>query len=120
MTWKNPPSNFTRTVTADTEKKVKRVALRLLRELTFVSPIDTGRFRGNWVVGINSKNETSTEQVKQPQTVLSDAAVALRNFRAFGSVFISNNLPYAQKLNDGHSKQAPANFVQRAVAKVTK
>jgi hypothetical protein len=31
------------------------------------------------------------------------------------SIHISNNLPYIGPLNDGHSKQAPAAFVQMAV-----
>jgi hypothetical protein len=30
-------------------------------------------------------------------------------------VHISNNLPYIGALNDGHSKQAPADFVRLAV-----
>ena len=34
-----------------------------------------------------------------------------------GSVFVSNNVPYILKLNDGHSQQAPAGFIQTAIHK---
>ena len=34
-----------------------------------------------------------------------------------GKAFISNNVPYIRRLNDGHSKQAPVGFIQRAVRK---
>jgi formaldehyde-activating enzyme involved in methanogenesis len=30
---------------------------------------------------------------------------------------VSNNVPYINRLNEGHSAQAPAGFVQQAVAK---
>lgn len=32
-----------------------------------------------------------------------------------GSIHITNNLPYIGVLNDGHSQQAPADFVKLAV-----
>jgi hypothetical protein len=34
-----------------------------------------------------------------------------------GEVHVSNAVPYVQSLNDGHSQQAPAGFVQAAIAK---
>jgi hypothetical protein len=30
-------------------------------------------------------------------------------------VYISNNLPYIDRLNKGHSKQAPAGFIESAI-----
>jgi len=35
-------------------------------------------------------------------------------------IFITNNLPYAKRLNEGWSTQAPANFVQAAIRRALK
>ena len=32
--------------------------------------------------------------------------------------YITNNVPYINKLNDGHSSQAPAHFVEAAIDQV--
>jgi hypothetical protein len=68
------------------EKKMKTLVraavLETERRLKERSPVDTGRFRSNW------------------QTVTEDFS---------GSV--SNNLPYAERLADGWSKQAPAGWI---------
>ena len=34
-----------------------------------------------------------------------------------GNAFITNNVPYIVRLNDGSSKQQPRGFVQRAIRK---
>jgi len=61
---------------------VRAATLEADRRLKLGSPVDTGRFRSNW------------------QTEIQDYS---------GSV--SNNLPYAERLANGWSKQAPAGWV---------
>ena len=34
-----------------------------------------------------------------------------------GKVFVTNNVPYGRELNDGHSRQEPAGFVQRSIVR---
>ncbi len=36
-----------------------------------------------------------------------------------GRLFLSNNVPYISRLNDGSSGQAPAGFVQAAIARAS-
>lgn len=121
MTWINPPSSFTQTVRGDVAQKQKRLALVILRNLTLVSPKDTGRFINNWVVGLGSK-KVSTLDSTDPARVRAFARgeAIIKQHKLWRSIWISNNLPYAERLNDGWSGQAPANFVQSTVARASK
>ena len=120
MTWTIPPTKFTDKVRKDSEGGATRIALKLLRSLIFSSPVDTGRFRGNWVVGLKKRNTSYTSGPVSGVPNLSAGQSELKKHKNGDSIFISNNLPYAKRLNDGWSQQAPANFVQRAIARVTK
>jgi hypothetical protein len=119
MAWSNPPTNFTKVVRKDVEKGVKRIALLVLRNLISISPIDTGRFRGNWVVGIGNKNNASYAK-RTRSSAEKQGASRINQFKPFKTIFISNNLPYARRLNEGWSEQAPANFVSLAVKRAAK
>jgi hypothetical protein len=106
----------------------RKIAIEVARSLIEMSPVDTGRFRANWQVGIGKIDETTTEETdkvggstlarlteeigspigpsKSRSTYLQDSVI-----------FITNNLPYAQALEDGHSKQAPNGMVKITVAR---
>ena len=102
-----------------TASSVKSVAFDFLRLVTFISPVDTGRFRANWVVGVNQTSEAVNERlrsVKETQNrgkkIINSAPDDLSTV-----IWISNNLPYAQRLNNGWSEQAPKHFVEQAARK---
>ena len=119
MGWKNPPSNFSKTVEADTENHAKNVSLKVLRNLVIDSPVDEGLFVANWRVGLGKPNR-STVGLKDPSrsTTVQRGAAVVKRFKArLKSIWVSNNLPYGPALNNGHSGQAPKNFVQKAIAK---
>jgi hypothetical protein len=76
-----------------------------------------GRFRGNWRVSIGSVDATTTENVDPDGAqALASGAVVLQQKVAGTVVFVSNNLPYARRLEYGWSKQAPQGMVRRTVA----
>lgn len=98
------------------EKSMRSVVLSFMRNVTFASPVDTGRFRANWVVGINSPDENQYPNRKAISTALSKARQQTKKFEFTGSqvMYINNNLPYAARLNDGYSKQSGKFFVERS------
>lgn len=74
------------------------------------SPVDTGRFRGNWYVSINSLSNETSETRKEGEALTQGLAGAKN---ASGKVFVlSNNLDYAYGLEMGKSNQAPAGMVK--------
>lgn len=81
-----------------------------------------GHARRNWIVSANRPVST----VKGAQGNGPGAAAAQREAIGEGGrrieanagarrLVIQNNVPYINRLNSGHSTQAPANFVERAV-----
>lgn len=121
MSWTNKPTKFAKTVEKDLLSRAKRVGLLILRQLITVSPRDVGRFVSNWVVGLGSRNSRTVSFIdRSGQSALKAGEATLKRAKLFRNIFISNNLPYARRLNDGWSQQAPRNFVQRSIKRAIK
>lgn len=116
MTWKNPPTNFTKTVADDLGQGAVNISFKILRGLIIRSPVDTGRFRNNWLVGLIVRNSSQLPAAdKGGNAALGRGQDTLKQHKGLDTIFISNNLSYAGFLNNGSSTQAPANFVQMAI-----
>ena len=129
-----PISVLINTVTDLAEQIIKKITLDTRANLVAQpqeggTPVDTGHARANWVASIGAPVEE--EQGTRPERLLGKlshpvsteaaergiAEVATQYKLEKGRVFISNNVPYILALNEGHSQQAPAGFVQLAIAK---
>lgn len=121
MAWINKPSNFTKEVTGDVSKAIRTASLKILRSLTVISPVDTGRFKGNWQVTIRQRAEGIIEtEDKSGSGTFAKGSLVISRQRNFQDIWISNNLPYAERLNAGWSTQAPAGFVEMSVARAAR
>lgn len=90
------------------ETVVKKVGLEVLKSVIEKSPVDSGRFRSNWNLAINSKDTSTSESTANDAAVRGGAVLV--SFKS-GSINITNALPYGQRLEDGYSKQAPAGMI---------
>ncbi len=91
------------------------------------TPIDTGWASANWVPSVGEPfSDPQAATIKEPTAgqiaararVASEGendVLAWRN--TDGPIFSTNNVPYIQPLNDGHSNQSPRGFVQIAIEK---
>lgn len=107
------------------EKLLRSAVLETDGLLKAASPVDTGRFRASWQVGENAAG-TYDAGPQQPATgAYKDqteppgrpAPPALRRMNYSkerpGNIYsVHNNLPYAEPLANGSSKQANAGWVQ--------
>ncbi|MEI4473571.1 HK97 gp10 family phage protein [Frigidibacter sp. MR17.24] len=107
---------FTDKAKAKTDLAFRKIALDMFSEVILMSPVDTGRFRGNWQVAIGSVPE-GTLQVddKAGTATISKADAVTKRLVAGQTIYLVNNLPYAQRLEDGYSGQAPAGMVKITV-----
>ena len=64
----------------------RAIGLDMFGRIVKRTPVDTGRLRNNWQI---------TENVQLGQ-----------------KLYITNNLPYAERIEDGYSQQAPAGMVK--------
>ncbi len=97
----------------------KKIALQALQGVVYKSPVDTGRFRGNWLVGVEVI-DLSTTSVPDPAGGLTveKGTVKIEESVPMTAIWITNNLPYANRLENGWSKQAPAGMVAITVAEI--
>jgi len=96
------------------ESRVKRVALAAYREINRASPVDKGTFRANWVASTDTIDRSAdlSKTTKDVNEAVTAATAVITNGAKLGTtVFISNSVPYAGKLEDGYSPQAPAGVV---------
>ena len=99
-----------------TERKmdlaVRKIALELFSRVILKSPVDTGRFRANWQVAIGSVPDGTLEiEDKSGTATISKADASVAGLKAGDVIYLVNNLPYALRLEDGYSGQAPAGMV---------
>lgn len=104
---------------------VRKVALAVDTAVVMATPVDEGRARSNWQVGIGE----APEGIKEPyspgkggdtgaanaQEAIEQGKRIIHRYTKGSTIHITNNLPYIQRLNDGWSAQAPAGFVEKAV-----
>jgi hypothetical protein len=113
-------------VAKNTDRLVRKVILAVDQAVVISTPVDTGRARLNWRPQIGS---AATEALPVPSTPSAGLNTALaegvavvaryKGGRVSPVVHITNNLPYIQRLDEGHSKQAPIGFVHTAVLTAT-
>ena len=88
---------------------VSTVVLETQSKLKEQSPVDTGRFRGNWLISEEELDDTTYPEGQ-------DAPPYTLEITADKTYYITNSLPYAQRLAEGYSKQAPAGWVELIAA----
>ena len=100
------------------EKVRNLIILKLFTAVIMGSPVDTGRFRANWMI---TEGEPSNETKDDVDESGSLTIKNVMNFLEGGKhkvVFLTNNLPYAERLEyEGWSEQAKQGMVRINVAR---
>ena len=98
------------------EMVVRRAALELQSGMIDGSPVDTGRFKGNFQCGLGVIDPTTTSPPdKSGQGTLARTAATLEGWKPGQTIWLTNSLPYARRLENGWSQQAPAGMVRLTV-----
>jgi hypothetical protein len=113
---------FVQKTKANADTVVRQASLSVLSSVVKRSPVDTGRFRGNWqttvanpATGTLERDDKGVKGSPPGPEVYSSALNALAGTKAGETVWIVNNLPYAQRLENGWSDQAPTGMVRLTV-----
>lgn len=126
MTFALDLQKFASKVGEQADQVVGEIVIGVARELDMRSPVGDatywthpapagyvgGRFRANWQLGVNVKASGTVQANDTNGTIALPAIIAGLPEEAAGNVFyLSNNLPYAQRIEDGWSRQAPQGLV---------
>jgi len=104
----------------------RKVTLAAYQGCITTSPVDTGRFRLSWRVSVNNVNASVSDKPNQQSVYksappsgneiassgLNIAMATMENGKHINNIYVSNNLPYAGALENGHSDQAPNGIVK--------
>lgn len=103
------------------DKLVRGTLIGMTSKIIERSPVDTGRFRANWQLSIGhpavtevSGNDKSGARAKR------NAAQTINSTKVGRIFYLTNNLPYAEMLEYGWSRQAPFGMVRRTLAEYRK
>lgn len=98
-------------------KAAKLAGIETLRQLYISTPVDTGRARWGWQCTINAPSQELPPEGDYTFPDVLSRTAELNEFTIADTIFIANSVPYVLKLNAGSSKQAPARFIEKAVAR---
>ena len=120
MTFALNISKLVKKYNGNVDKAVRTAGFELVRRVVNKTPVDTGRLRGNWQATIDAPAMGTIElEDKAGQATIQAAMPAIKQMT--GRVFwLSNNLPYAYRIEyEGHSSiKAPAGMVRVSIAEL--
>ena len=143
MTFALDLSAFAKKTDARVESIVRRIVLDVAKSLIEMSPVGDasywespppkgyvgGRFKGAWDYGYNTVPSAAyfSDYDGSKLGLLDDPAGSASESRIMNGVgdsrmagavhYIANNVPYAMRLEEGHSRQAPMGMVSLTVIK---
>lgn len=99
------------------ETVVRETVLEMGSQMVLMSPMDTGRFRSNWMYGAGGINTaTTTEADPGGGASVQRITAGVLGWKPGEVMTITNSLPYARRLENGWSGQAPAGMVRVTIA----
>lgn len=109
------------------ERTMRMLILEATANLIESTPVDSGWARANWVPAIGAPklyagtkspdgSQVTTAAARQQRAIAQSALYKWGQ----GEAFVSNNVPYIGRLNDGHSQLAPSGFVQAAIERAVR
>jgi hypothetical protein len=115
MKWSIPLDKLAAKQKASVDTIARKATFALFNAVQQRSPVDTGRFRGNWqatqgALGVGTSNTTDPQG-----SIAGSEAMKALSFPVGDTVYFTNNLPYARRLEYGYSRQAPAGMVRLSV-----
>lgn len=98
---------------ADVDEVFRKVVIEIGSSVIRLSPVDTGRFRGNWQMTIDAPASASLDNYDKEGHDTIARLVSDAQPLTFGqTAYIVNNLIYAISLEYGHSRQALTGMVR--------
>lgn len=122
MSFSGDIEKFSKKAQLRAEQVVRGLGLALATDVILATPVDTGRLRGSWQIGIGAPDLTVTEGDDTGLAAIQRARARLAVAFLGKQVHISNNVHYAQVIEAGRigntgSFQAPQGMMRITVQK---
>lgn len=113
--WDSYPKDFIGVVDASVYELTNKRAKSIFNNCITLSPVDTGAYRASWTISEGAPvfqyagRQSAGTTLPQPNFVTTLPSKFYRKF------FVANGAPYAQRLEDGWSGQAPLGVLRQAI-----
>jgi hypothetical protein len=105
-------SRFVNRTHSNVDLVTKKIVLDIARSVIRKSPVDTGRFKGNWQYGTGEMPTGTTDiHDESGQGTIAHITGQVPQQASGKLHYIVNNLPYSIRLENGWSSQAPSGMV---------
>ena len=99
--------------------ETRKLALQIDSRVVLETPVDTGSARGNWLASEFIPNNSVLDIIDNASAAAMQAidqgAVVINGASPYTMLYIQNNLPYIQRLNEGWSEQAPSGYIDKII-----
>lgn len=95
----------------DVDEVRQAVSVELFSAVVNDTPVDEGRAQGNWQTSTSNPVEGVIDRMGPTAAIEEIERVVAASFEE--DVYLTNNLPYIEPLEFGHSDQAPAGMVRK-------
>ncbi len=118
MSFASDVKRFATLTKAAGEKIVRETERDLYSAIVLQTPVKEGFARGNWFPSISAPSGETTDVPDKSGAATVAKIVDEMNAASFPrKAYISNNLPYIERLENGWSAQAPAGMVRINIAR---
>lgn len=115
--WSVPPSAFGNLILDELHDKYRAIGMDIHGEITKLAPTDTGTLKNNTHISIGQPDTRYIVRPREKQDEVKaffggDQTLKITAIPKgqFPTIYIQNNLPYAEAIENGHSKQSPQGF----------
>lgn len=99
------------------ERIVRETELELYRSVIYDTPVDTGRLRDNWFLSHGVESTEATDDAGRNALAAVETGLVAMPFPR--KSYLTNNLPYAIPIEEGHSTvKAPQGMVRKNVRRI--
>lgn len=96
--------------------EIKRLSgIALFDTVVLATPVDEGRLRGNWQCSLMTPKGGELD-VRQPSEVSQEIRDTINPSDLLDSLWLSNNLSYADVIENGNSTRPPAGMAKSSAA----
>lgn len=101
----------------------QKIGLQALRGVVLKTPVDTGRARANWQTTIGTPASGELDRQDKSDTnsniAIAQGSQVVEAAQPFSVIWLTNNLPYIERLENGYSQQAPNGMVSTTVTEIS-
>lgn len=109
MSFSNQVGAFAKKAKSRVDRIRRKIAFTVFTRVILRTPVDTGRLRNNWYASIGTPSDSVDDSTPDP---MSSVISEIGKLHGDESIFLTNNLPYAEVIENGSSKQAPQGMVR--------